>query len=416
MIGPGVGPSFYSGVPLPFPGATFGSNFTTSQYQLSGAVYGDPSLIPGWTFTRASTGYAETVAGTLTSFASGAPRITDRGLLVEEARTNLILQSQEFDNASWTKTGATISANGAVAPDGTTTADKLVPNAGSSIKRVQQDAALTNAAVYTQTVYAKAGEWRYLFCYGGGTAIPAGEAILDLQTGLLTKNTGSHATVTALANGWYRLQYTFTATSTASDACRIGLTDSTTSVTSTGDGTSGIYIWGAQLEAGAFPTSYIPTTTASATRAADDAFITGLSVLDGFTYVHKALAPAGVSTDARSSLNDGSSNNQIRLSYAGTTLTASQVIAGVAGTAQTGTAAAGATLNSAVNSLGANVRASVNGGAVAAAAVGGSMPTLNRLDIGKSAGAAVRYWNAYIRQIIIYPTVFTDAQLIAASA
>src|SRR5690606_5381998 len=94
-------------------------------------------LAPFVTFTRASEGTYFDSAGTQQTAAVNEPRVDYdpltlelRGLLVEEQRTNLLLRSQEFDNASWSKVSSSVSANAAVAPDGTLTADKIIVGSG----------------------------------------------------------------------------------------------------------------------------------------------------------------------------------------------------------------------------------------------------------------------------------------------
>lgn len=202
------------------------------------------------------------------------------GLLVEESRTNLWTYSGDFANAAWTKVRSSITSNTIVAPDGTLTGDKLIASTDASTTHfVRQDVSVTSGTSYTQTIYAKAGEYTQIYmgfdtdnsAFAGGSIIftLTGNGIAGTPSGTLTSNS-----ITPVGNGWYRCQITATATATATGIFRI---QSATGDTNgfTGDGTSGIYIWGAQLEAGAFPTSYIPTTTATATRSADVASITG---------------------------------------------------------------------------------------------------------------------------------------------
>jgi len=239
------------------------SDLTTGQAWLRGAPYALTSL-PGWSFSRASAAYGETSAGVLQPFASGAPRLVNgRGQLIEGARTNLCLRSQEFDNASWTKQSATVTADAIAAPDGTTTADLLIASAASAQHRLDQTTTIA-AAAHTFSVHMKDGGYRY-----GSVRVGTAGACIDLQTGATSNVQGGWtATVTALANGWYRL--TFSGTASLNDTVRINVSnDATVAPTFTGDGVSGIYVWGAQLEAASFPSSYIPTTTTSVTRPAD---------------------------------------------------------------------------------------------------------------------------------------------------
>ena len=200
------------------------------------------------------------------------------GLLIEESRTNLVVRSQELDNASWTKTRSSVTANTIVAPDGTLTGDKLVEDSTvTNTHFVWQAASVTSGVAVTFSVYAKAAEnGRVSLCFANTGAFSAAQrATFNLSTGAVVVDQGTPTTAVAiLSDGWYRCSMTASPTSTASATCQIYLDDGTGVVIS-GDGYSGIYLWGAQLEAGAFPTSYIPTVASQVTRSADAASMTG---------------------------------------------------------------------------------------------------------------------------------------------
>jgi hypothetical protein len=215
-----------------------------------------------------------------TSTINSAPRFDHNpttgeslGLLVEEQRTNLLLQSEDF-STTWTASRTSITANVEVAPNGTTTADKLIANTDANTHSVNQNATLT-AASWTFSVFLKQAEYdgaRILVF--DGTSITYG-AIFDLATGSFVSSTNSPlgTSVSPAGNGFFRCSITVTGTA-ATGAAQVRPV-SAGGDNFAGDGTSGIYLWGAQLEAGTFPTSYIPTTTATATRAADVASISG---------------------------------------------------------------------------------------------------------------------------------------------
>ena len=262
---------------------------------------------PAIAFTRADATTCATffdANGVLQTAAANVPRFDhdpatagnpSRGLLIEESRQNLLQRSEEFDNAYWTKTRASITANAIAAPDGTTTADLLVEDnsASNSHFAFRQIAHAGANGPVTATVFAKAKErTRVSLVVGAGTPSPVnfsfGETVFNLadgtagsyiafQAGTASNGTGS-ATIVNVGNGWYRCSVTVTPVGvTATDTqLYIALHDGT-STSYTGDNTSGAYIWGAQLEAGAFPTSYIPTTSAAVTRSADSAVVTPIS-------------------------------------------------------------------------------------------------------------------------------------------
>jgi hypothetical protein len=111
-------------------GSYFSANFTTNQAHLN-TVYAPPASLSGWSFSRASQAYALTSAGVLTSFASGAPRITNRGLLGEGARTNRALWCRDLTNAAWTKTNTTAALTQTGA-EGTANAATLITATGAN--------------------------------------------------------------------------------------------------------------------------------------------------------------------------------------------------------------------------------------------------------------------------------------------
>lgn len=417
MIGPGVGPSFYSGAPLPFLGATFGADFTTSQYQLSGAVYSAPTSLPGWTFTRASTGYAETVAGVLVPFASGAPRITDKGLLVEEARTNVATDS----NAMSAGIGNTVTSAAAVAPDGNTVAQRVTKTDATTPRYYNQYTDLTVAAATTYTVS------RY-FKYDGYDTVVSLEynniASFDLSwvapftvaASGITASTPSGCTngVVALGNGWYRCWATFT-----SGAAPTGVNPTYLSRITGASGVTVLTAFG-QLEAGAFATSYIPTTTASATRAADVAYVTGIATPPaGYTpVVEFAPIAIGAATAIQLAFDDGTAANRTLIYLPGSATVTNFVTTGNVAQAneQMGASAvAGSTYKAALRVNTNDLRGAGNG------TLGGAdllltlptAPTALRFGVGPT---SVQQANAYIRRAILYPTAFNDAALQAATA
>jgi hypothetical protein len=197
---------------------------------------------------------------------SGTPRFDHNpvtgeslGLLIEEQRTNLLTYSEQFDNAVWQKQNVTVAANTTVAPDGTLTADTLTPAAANSFAYQVFSAA---AATYTFSIWIKAASV--------GTSLE-----LNLYT-----NTGASsvaAAVVTTTGSWQRVSVTGTyASASASAWATIGGNASF----STGET---LYIWGAQLEAGAFATSYIPTVASQVTRAADAASMTGANFSSWYT-------------------------------------------------------------------------------------------------------------------------------------
>ena len=207
-------------------------------------------------------------------------------LLLEKQSSNQFLRSQEFDNATWIKgVNLSVTANSIVSPDGTQNADTVTNSYVDTIYIYQLSQ--VQATTWTTSFYAKKGTNKYL-----GIAITAYsyvneryQPVFNLDNGTIqAQNTsGSNVTntscsITPVGNGWYRITATGTFAA-GSDYCYAVLQSSNNTNyqpdTATGsldwtNATNGnAYLWGAQIEASSYPTSYIPTTSASATRVAD---------------------------------------------------------------------------------------------------------------------------------------------------
>jgi hypothetical protein len=229
-----------------------------------------------------------------TSVINSAPRFDHNpltgeslGLLVEEQRTNLLTYSEDI--SQWASAfNATQTLNNITAPNVTSTADRLLETATTNL-HTNDGVALTfvTSTAYTYSVFVKPiGDRNFEIAFPV-TVFTARFARFTL-TGLGSvqgSDSGVTASIQALPNGWYRCVATSTCASGSSSRMGNFINDSTNSRSYAGDTAKGIYIWGAQLEAGAFPTSYIPTTTAAVTRSADVISITGSAFSSGTVYV-----------------------------------------------------------------------------------------------------------------------------------
>jgi len=402
-------------------------DFLTNQAWWDGDYVGALANTPNWTFTRASTGYAQTAAGVLVPFASGELRRTDKGVLIEGARTNLCLQSQTFDNASWTKNNVALSA--ATDPAGGSTAFKVTENdtAAGTQHDIRQNITIAAGATYTASIYAKAGSGanRILRVYSdGGGSIATTK--FDLSNGTVYTAastsgnwTGASSTITALANGWYRCTLTWTATTDAGTRIIYWLYNASNTSTYDGDGTSHLYLWGAQLEAASFPSSYIPTTTASATRAADSLTVTGVTGLDypltlfaefersADTGAPEGLIQVDTATNDRAVLTVSSGDlGHLYVQDGGV----DQVIASAAGAMAVGTvykAAARISLNDSIVA---------RGGTLSAQDTSCTMPDApTSIRLGNQNGVSSPLFG-YLRRLAVYASAKTDAQLQAMTS
>ncbi len=239
-------------------------------------------------FSRASTGTYTDGQGIIQTAASGVGRFDHNastgeslGLLVEESRTNLLTYSQNFDSTYYSTgyDGGSFLPNAIVAPDGTITASKLIRNAGTSGcwwgiygKRF---ISVTSGVSYTVSCYLKAAEISTV-SITGDVREPGGllqSATFTLTgSGSYTLGAGTSAQITSAGNGWYRCSVTGIADATANEEPALV-------VFGTGTSGQGFYAWGFQVEAGAFPTSYIPTPASFTSRASTATFYDSAGVV-----------------------------------------------------------------------------------------------------------------------------------------
>jgi hypothetical protein len=203
---------------------------------------------------------------------SQATLFDSTGTLVR-AKHNLWLQSADFSSGSWSKVRSSISADATTAPDGTTTADKFIPNTDNSTHFVRQDIAILSGITYTQSIYAKASEYTQIRMSFDTdlSGFAGGEAFFTLTGAGSVSASGTlvSSSITAVGNGWYRCQISAAATASVTMVFRISAANAESAFFA-GDGTSGIFIWGAQLNANPMEggvtsslTTYYPTTTAA---------------------------------------------------------------------------------------------------------------------------------------------------------
>jgi hypothetical protein len=200
-----------------------------------------------------------------------------RGLLIEEARTNLLLTS--VIGAGWSLTNTTLTGGQAGAPDGTANMTRVVETTANSYHDVERLTTVAASTTYTASIYAKAAEVRYLQIFIDNGAAVGGYATFDLQTGTISGPLAAlgagvidTAAIQSFGGGVYRCS--IATTIGANTSARLGFALANTGTPTwppqyIGNASNGLLLWGAQLEQGAFPTSYIPTTSVAATRAVD---------------------------------------------------------------------------------------------------------------------------------------------------
>lgn len=391
------------------------------------------------TFTRASTAYRVNASGILESVANDVPRfdynpttLLQRGLLIEEGRTNLALRSQEFDNGSWAQNGLIgVSPDVAVAPNNTTTADKLVENT-SNVNHfaIQAYTKAASALSYTFSCWVKSAERNFarlsITDNGGNSGVFVN---FNLSTGAtLTQGTfGGGWTVQSSRieqhpNGWWRCIIRGTSQALTDLNTAIRLSNDGSGGVYLGDGVSGIFVWGAQLEQAEFETSYIPTTSGSAARSEDTALITGgnfsgfFNATAGTILVVGTSAPLFVANQDALLIDDNTTNEAYfsrRVSGPGPLFQVNDggvIQASIGAGSWSNLTRGGMASAYAVNDF----ATSFNGGAVQTDAAG-TLPTVTQMQIGRQ-GAGANYWNGWIERIEYWNTRLSNGQLQALTA
>ena len=171
---------------------------------------------------------------------------------------NLLTYTEQLDNAIWAKSNVTVTANATTAPDGTTTAEKITASATTGTHTCGQNLQVTTATTYTGSVYVKAGEYNFAAILLLTTFAANQVLICDLSLGTITSTVGSPlaTSITAVGDGWYRISITQTTNAAGTATIQVRPSNSGTNTSFTGDGTSGVYAWGAQLELGSTATAY----------------------------------------------------------------------------------------------------------------------------------------------------------------
>jgi len=259
--------------------------YPTSRPSLNLDFANTKALDPRVTFSRASAGTYVDADGLIKSAASGAARFDHSpttgeslGLLVEESRTNLLNYSEDFASSSyWTAFNVAVSRNVNLTPNNTFTGQLVIPSVTFSQHSVYKTS-LGGAGTYTATIYAKANGYNTIQAYlFAGNFLGTATARLDTGTVVIGGTGSPSGSIASMGNGWYRVTITATASSAFQFGVYIGNNGSVDNFS--GTGTSGVYLWGAQLEAGAFPTSYIPTPVTFTSRASTATFYDSAGII-----------------------------------------------------------------------------------------------------------------------------------------
>jgi hypothetical protein len=365
---------------------------------------------------RATSGTRVNRSGVLTTEGNNIVRADYNGGVlkgnnVEPSATNLVLRSEEFDNASWTKTGTTVptvTANAIAAPDGNTTADLLTGTGGISM-RLQRTLTVTTGA-HTLSFYVKNNtETIARFNVFDGST-DRGAAFTFASESFTSVSANLTVGFEKLNDGWYRIFGTYPSFGTTTANVQLFVS-----------GTLSLYYWGAQLETGSVATSYIKTTDATATRNADNISKTGISSeigqTEGAILVEVDLRELSNRTLINLSIDDANgttrTQNRVALDFTGFPTFRYRVIdSNVEQCNITGSVVAGVNKILAIYKTN-EFRAYINGAQIGSTDTSGTIPSLGRAYIGQNiVSTADTFFNDHIRSATIFDKAIPEATAI----
>ena len=356
------------------------------------------------------------VAATTPRFDYDPVTLACKGLLVEEARTNLLTRSQDFADASWSASAATITASAAISPDGATNGALLKEGSTTARHFIGRSAtvAVSSGGDYTFSVFAKAAGRTKIVMLVAGSDLK--DRTFDLSNGtsavgqVVVTNPTSWSIVSA-GNGWYRCSITFTAAAASTDP-RIYLSNGS-SADYLGDNTSGAYLFGAQLEAGSFPTSYIPTAGSTVTRSADTCALptTGwYNAAQGTLFMDATFIGTLDSSSRSVRISDGTTANIHQVGRFSNLAIGSTDVSSVTQASLSGSVnvVAGTPLRMAY-AYASNDFAYCSGAGTVSTDASGSLPTVSEMGWGGTLYTSPL--NAYLRSLRYYPRRLSNQQL-----
>jgi len=339
------------------------------------------------------------------------------GLLVEEQRTNLLTYSENL-TLGFTQQNTTVTSDATAAPDGTTTADLSVPNTTSaSHASFRTNITFAVSTSYALSVFVKPSgytNFQLAFTSGFNNTNAWANFVLVGGGSLGFTGTSGTAAIQALRDGWYRCSLVAPsgASATTGGPAVLVLDSNRNSrdPSFAGDGISGAFLWGAQLEAGATASSYIgPTTTAAATRSASLADLISSAIANNIRSFYVEFSSPAVGTRGAASLNDNTANERIEVITSGTD---PRLVVRDGGVEQAningGTVTAGVKTRVAVRISANDFAISING-STAATDTSGTLPTVDRLMIGRT--QAGEYLNGRIARFAGWTELLSDATL-----
>jgi len=380
-----------------------------------------------------ATDYIETGASTAQAgILEDTPRFDYSGgatcpsLLLEPARTQLFNKSEYFGDSYWGKTSVSVTNNATTSPEGVGNAAKLIPDNGTGGNRSLSINYTSLTGLHTFSVYAKAGEYGYLYLRLRNS--PSARAIFDLTNGLVhaTNTTaqmvsGSPTIEAVGTDGWYRCSIVLDPSGSATAgqlyvSYSVGITGDETNAFD-GDGTSGIYIWGAQFTASSHISSYIPNHSGGTiTRAADVCGGAGdvntFNSTEGVLYVEIASL-VGDEAVGQMSVSNGSDNENVKILWLNANKIRLEVktVSGTNFVKDINVERNGDFYKLAIQYKSNDYKVYVNGISQAVSQVASTPNGLNKLNFNRGDGGSVFYGN--VKQVLTFNTALSDADLAA---
>ncbi len=241
-------------------------DFVAGRYEREGVPAADFTAVAGVSYARTGVGLASRTNGTLATFPADAPRITDRGLLLETAATNLFTRSDDFANSVWGTEGSRV--GGFPAPDGTNNAVEItLPNSAVTLARILAGAgSATGISGKLYVASIEAFSWTSFLVRNETTATNLNSRAVDFSAH--PSGTVNGWTVTPMADGWFEIAFTRTAGISAGDTVRIYYGNSGVNMNG-----RKLRLWGGNFFQSPSPGTPIPTGASAATRGADAASV-----------------------------------------------------------------------------------------------------------------------------------------------
>jgi len=374
----------------------------------------------GATATRVNaSGFIESVAANTARFDFDPVNLLCQGLLIEESRTNQFLYSSDLRNTAtagaarpWNYVNASVNADVENSPDGTQNADKIEETSATGEHAIFHDNYAASNVTLSVSIFAKADERNKINLVISDFATGGASCVFDLSLGTAGAASSSTAEYTSpvgkiinYGDGWYRCVLTVVKGSGNTNNYAVFNLNNGSTINYAGTTGHGLFAFGAQLEAGAFATSYIPTEATAVTRNADVATMTGTNFSDWFNPTEGSLKVvyqynSGL-TGTPISISDGTTANRVLIYKSGANM-AGFVGSGGALQANMVTNAATTAVSSAVFALKQDNFAFEFNANSQGTDTSGLMPVSpNIMNIGAAQGATSTF-NGWILQVYYY--------------